>query len=224
MRAAAGVLRRRAGREGGTGRRVEFVDLRIADLALRRGRGGERPRFPDRVATGGRGSRSRRGQRRACPVIGLNRAIGASLSLDEVLPRLLDGLFEVFPRAERGFVLLTDPSSHRLVLRARKIRGKVQPGPLRLSLSLIDQVVQSRRAILSADASADSRFNASQSIVDCRIRSVMCVPFLNADGNVLATSRPSTWGATSSPTCRCRRAVWRWCWPTSPARECRPRW
>jgi len=118
-------------------------------------------------------------------VIGLNRAIGASLSLDEVLPRLLDGLFEVFPRAERGFVLLTDPSSHRLVLRARKIRGKVQPGPLRLSLSLIDQVVQSRRAILSADASADSRFNASQSIVDCRIRSVMCVPFLNADGNVL---------------------------------------
>jgi serine phosphatase RsbU (regulator of sigma subunit) len=118
-------------------------------------------------------------------VIGLNRAIGASLSLDEVLPRLLDGLFEVFPRAERGFVLLTDPSSHRLLLRARKIRGKSQAGPLRLSLSLIDRVVQSRRAILSADAATDSRFNASESIVDCRIRSVMCVPFLGGDGLVL---------------------------------------
>ncbi len=118
-------------------------------------------------------------------VIGLNRAIGASLSLDEVLPRLLDGLFQVFPQAERGFVLLTDPSSRRLVLRARKIRGAAQAGPLRLSLSLIDRVVQSRRAILSADAASDSRFNASESIVDCRIRSVMCVPFLGADGNVL---------------------------------------
>jgi adenylate kinase family enzyme len=45
--------------------------------------------------------------------------------------------------------------------------------------------VQSRRAILSADAATDSRFNASESIVDCRIRSVMCVPFLGADGLVL---------------------------------------
>ncbi|MFM8893613.1 MAG: FHA domain-containing protein, partial [Planctomycetia bacterium] len=118
-------------------------------------------------------------------VIGLNRAIGSSLSLDEVLPRLLDGLFEVFPRAERGFVLLTDASSKRLLLRARKIRGSSQHGPLRLSLSLIDRVVQSRRAVLSADAVADSRFNASDSIVDCSIHSVMCVPFLNADGHVL---------------------------------------
>ena len=118
-------------------------------------------------------------------VIGLNRAIGSSLSLDEVLPRLLDGLFEVFPRAERGFVLLSDASSRRLLLRARKIRGNAQGGPLRLSLSLIDRVVQSRRAILSADAATDSRFNASESIVDCRIRSVMCVPFLGVDGHVL---------------------------------------
>ena len=118
-------------------------------------------------------------------VIELNRAIGSSLSLDEVLPRLLDGLFEVFPRAERGFVLLADPSSHRLLLRARKTRGQTQAGPLRLSLSLIDRVVQSRRAILSADAATDSRFNASESVVDCRIRSVMCVPFLGDDGHVL---------------------------------------
>jgi sigma-B regulation protein RsbU (phosphoserine phosphatase) len=118
-------------------------------------------------------------------LIGFNRAIGSSLSLDEVLPRLLDGLFEIYPRAERGFVLLSDPSSRRLLLRARKIRGKAQTGPLRLSLSLIDRVVQSRRAILSADAATDSRFNASESIVDCRIRSVMCVPFLGTDGHVL---------------------------------------
>jgi hypothetical protein len=46
-------------------------------------------------------------------------------------------------------------------------------------------VVQSRRAILSADAATDSRFNASESIVDCRIRSVMCVPFVDVDGHVL---------------------------------------
>jgi serine phosphatase RsbU (regulator of sigma subunit) len=118
-------------------------------------------------------------------VIGLNRAIGASLSLDDVLPRLLDGLLEVFPQAERGFVLLVDPQSGRPVLRARRIKAESAAGPVRLSLSLINTVAESRRAILSADASADSRFNSHDSIVDCRIRSVMCVPVVRGDGGLL---------------------------------------
>jgi len=118
-------------------------------------------------------------------VIGLNRAIGASLSLDDVLPRLLDGLLEVFPQAERGFVLLVDPQSGRPALRARRIKAEASTGPLRLSLSLINIVAESRRAILSADASADSRFSSNESIVDCRIRSVMCVPVVRGDGSLL---------------------------------------
>jgi phosphoserine phosphatase RsbU/P len=118
-------------------------------------------------------------------VLGLNKAIGASLSIDEVLPRLLDGLFEIFPTAERGFVLLAEPATSRLLLRARKTRGGAESGPLRLSLSLVNKVVESRRAILSADASTDSRFNAAQSVVDSRIRSVMCVPVLGKQGQVL---------------------------------------
>jgi len=46
----------------------------------------------------------------------------------------------------------------------------------------MDGVVRSRRAILSADVSSDSRFSANQSVVDCRIRSVMCVPVVGAAG------------------------------------------
>jgi len=118
-------------------------------------------------------------------VLGLNRAVGASLSLGEVLPRLLDGLFEIFPNAERGFVLLIDSKSQRLVLRARKQKGGVEPGPLKLSLSLMDKVVQSRRAILSADTTNDSRFKMNDSVAACRILSVMCVPFIGSDGSVL---------------------------------------
>jgi phosphoserine phosphatase RsbU/P len=120
-------------------------------------------------------------------LIGLNRAIGTSLSLDDVLPRLLDGLLDVFPQAERGFVFLADPTSGKLGLRARRIKPGVEDdgGPLRLSLSLINTVAESRRAVLSADAASDSRFNAHQSIVDCRIRSVMCVPVVRDDGGLL---------------------------------------
>ena len=79
-------------------------------------------------------------------------------------------------------------------------RGKAQPGPLRLSLSLIDTVVKSKQAILSADAVTDSRFNASESIVDCRIRSVMCVPVIHAEGDVLGVIHVDSLGAVGGFT------------------------
>ena len=118
-------------------------------------------------------------------VIGLNRALGASLSLEDVLPRLLDGLFDIFPNVERGFVLLNDVKTNRLILRAKKLKNAEEKGGLRLSLSLVNKVASSQRAILSADATSDSRFRLNESVVDCNIRSVMCVPFISAEGAVL---------------------------------------
>ncbi|MFM8734902.1 MAG: SpoIIE family protein phosphatase [Pirellulales bacterium] len=118
-------------------------------------------------------------------VLGLNRALGGSLTLDDVLPRLLDGLLQIFPQADRGIVMLADPTSRRLVLRARRVKESAAAGPQRVSLSLINTVAETRRAILSADAANDSRFSATESIVDCLIRSVMCVPVVRGDGGLL---------------------------------------
>ena len=117
--------------------------------------------------------------------LGLDRAIGSSVGLEEVLPRTLDGLFEIFPQAERGFLLLVDPDTQRLVLRASKFVDAARQGPLLFSRSLMDRVVQSRQAVLSADVTDDSRFDLNMSVADCGIRSVMCVPFVRDDGVVL---------------------------------------
>ena len=118
-------------------------------------------------------------------VLGLNRAIGASVAAEDVLPRLLDGLLEAFPQAERGFVLLVDPQSSRLAVRAQRVKQSAVTSPLRVSLSLVTMVAESRRAVLSADAAADTRFRDNESILDCRIRSVMCVPVVRADGGLM---------------------------------------
>ncbi len=119
-------------------------------------------------------------------LVGLERAIGASLSLEEVLPRLLDGLFVAFPRAERGFVFLVEPETGRLLLRATKFRGRTERGTPLLSRSVLDRVVESRRAILSSDLLHDERFpGTSESIALGWIRSVMCVPICRDDGAVV---------------------------------------
>lgn len=131
-------------------------------------------------------------------VLRLHRTLGGATSLDEVMPRFLDGLFTIFPQADRGFVLLVDAVSQRPVVRASHFRGSPEPGPLRLSLSLIDTVMQSKRAILSADAANDSRFSDSESIADFRIRSVMCVPLLDAEGRVLGAIHLDSYDLRSS--------------------------
>ncbi|MBU6277548.1 MAG: SpoIIE family protein phosphatase [Planctomycetes bacterium] len=112
-----------------------------------------------------------------------SRLIGTAKAVEELLPRLADALCELFPNAERAFVLLVDPASKRPVLRAKRIRGRPEPGPIRLSRSLIEQVVGTRTAILSEDAGAD--FNMNESIIQSRIQSVLCVPVQRADGEVL---------------------------------------
>jgi hypothetical protein len=118
-------------------------------------------------------------------LFGINRAIGASLSIEEVLPRLLEGLFDIYPQADRAFVLLVDSDSGRLLLRAKKFRGRREDGPPRLSVTVLDTVMETRRAILSNDLQADERFDPSQSILSGWMRSVMCVPISRGDGSVL---------------------------------------
>jgi sigma-B regulation protein RsbU (phosphoserine phosphatase) len=117
-------------------------------------------------------------------VLGLNRAIGASLSLGDVLPRLLDGLLEVFPQADRGFVLLAQPPSGQLRVRERRIK-RPGAGAARVSRTLIEKVATSRKAILSADTATDTRFQANESVLVTNIRSVMCVPVSSGEGRLL---------------------------------------
>ena len=137
--------------------------------------------LPRPAAAGARGKHAEATLR---AVLGISRSIGPSTSLSEVLPRLLDGLLEAFPQADRGFVLLVQPSTGRMTLRARRLKG-ADAGPVRLSRTLIDRVATSGQAILSADASSDTRFRANESVLVGRIRSVMCVPVSRGDGRLL---------------------------------------
>lgn len=113
------------------------------------------------------------------------RALGTALSQDEVLPGLLEGLFAVFPTADRGFVLLRDRSSGRLLLRAKRVRSGADRGPPKLSRSVLEGVATSGKAVLSNDLLGDARFDQAHSIMYGSMRSVMCVPIRRAAGDVL---------------------------------------
>jgi adenylate cyclase len=109
----------------------------------------------------------------------LGRAIVGILDLDELLPRILDKSFELLP-ADRGVILLYDEQA-KLSPRYVKHKSGKSEEQIVLSKSILSEVEQNKRAVLSSDATMDSRFSGAHSIIMQGIRSTMCVPLLHGD-------------------------------------------
>lgn len=90
-------------------------------------------------------------------------------------------LFDVLPQAERGIVLVKEEGTGELVPRIARSRSGQATDDIKASRTLLNEVVSRRQGILSIDTSGDSRFNQSESLIDLKIRNVICVPMLAYD-------------------------------------------
>jgi sigma-B regulation protein RsbU (phosphoserine phosphatase) len=124
-------------------------------------------------------------------IMEIMQSLGRALSLDDVLPQVLASLFKIFRQADRGFIVLQTPEG-RLVPRWVRLRREDAADTVRISRTIIRKVMESKEAILSADAANDDRFELSQSIADFRIRSMMCAPLLDSEGNALGALQIDT--------------------------------
>lgn len=96
------------------------------------------------------------------------------LDLDELLPRMLDLLFQSV-KADRGCVLLGAPGQERL--KTQTIRWRLGPrDDITVSRTIVDYVLQKQEAVLVTDAASDERFAGGQSVVRQGIREAICVP------------------------------------------------
>src|SRR5262245_4397909 len=107
--------------------------------------------------------------------------LSKTLDLDALLPKIVDSLFQLFKQADRGFVILAEEGSGKLMPKVVKTRRTQDEGNARFSRNIVKQCLETRQAFLSDDASQDNRLQLSQSVVDFRIRSVMCVPLVTAE-------------------------------------------
>jgi len=115
-------------------------------------------------------------------VLEISKALAGTADIDSLLPKILDTLFKIFPHADRGCVLLKDESAGKMIPRAMKHRRAGDDETVKLSRTILKKVLEDKTGILSSDASNDSRFEASESIANLTIRSMMCVPMLSTEG------------------------------------------
>jgi adenylate cyclase len=108
----------------------------------------------------------------------LARAVGSELDLEKLLPKILDKAFELVG-ADRGAILLMEKDE--LVPRYVKTRDGRAEDSIVLSRTVTAEVISARAAVLSSDATMDSRFSGAHSIIMQGIRSTMTVPLLHRD-------------------------------------------
>ncbi len=129
-------------------------------------------------------------------ILEITHNLSSELMIDTVAPKILDSLMELFPQAERSFLILVDPATQRLIRKAFKYRPTGRRAtfattipadevPMSISRSIVNHVLGQKKAVLSQDASSDKNLPTSASIADLKIRSVMCVPLVTPDREAL---------------------------------------
>jgi serine phosphatase RsbU (regulator of sigma subunit) len=125
-------------------------------------------------------------------VMEISQNLARALKIDEVLPKILESLFKIFPQADRGFIVLKDAASGALQVQSLRMRRDDPDESGRLSMTILREAMDKARAILSADAATDKRFSLSDSVSSLKIRSVMCAPLVAQGGTPLGAIQIDT--------------------------------
>jgi len=115
-------------------------------------------------------------------VVKVSQDIGTLEKPAILLEKIMNSIFDIFPHADRAFIMLKDKKSNEFLPvlgRSRNSSSKEKEFPV--SKTIIKEVIEKKQSILSSDAQQDNRFASQQSIVNLSIRSLMCVPFLCKD-------------------------------------------
>ncbi len=87
-------------------------------------------------------------------------------------------LFITDVNCERGALLLQDPETAEMSTRLcrHRDRGEVPADEIRVSRTMLNEVVGGRVSLVTSDAIHDPRFEAAPSVIGSSIRSALCVP------------------------------------------------
>ncbi len=99
--------------------------------------------------------------------------------VEDVLRQVMSIVFDQIPGADRGFLMLRERQTAKLmpmVVRYRSGENTGDQSRITISKTIADRVLSDRVSILTSDAQLDPRFGAGDSIRIHGIRSAMCAP------------------------------------------------
>lgn len=109
----------------------------------------------------------------------VTNALMESFRINEILEMVLDYIFDLFKRIDRGAIILLDSETGEIsevISRATEAREKsTKP----FSQTIVKRVIKERKAITMTDTLDEESTDLSNSMEIMKIRSVMCVPLIS---------------------------------------------
>jgi phosphoserine phosphatase RsbU/P len=113
-------------------------------------------------------------------LLDITRCLGVSLDLKLILPNVLENIFQILPEASRGCIMVAErPGEEPLPYAVKNSSGQANSPPP-ISRTIADAVLSDCKAVLITDAGEDERFQASDSVLELKMRSVLCAPLVGA--------------------------------------------
>lgn len=111
----------------------------------------------------------------------LNRVMNTNMKFDELI-QLVTGMIIEATRGQRGFFMLVKDDGELEFRYGRNIDNEALTEPQQeISQGIAREVLKTRQAMLIEEALDDARFRSFQSVLDLRLRSILCVPIILND-------------------------------------------
>jgi GAF domain-containing protein len=113
----------------------------------------------------------------------VSNIINQSLNINEIMQKVLDYLFELLKRIDRGFIILVDSETGEFTNVISRIAKSADDGSVSYSYSktIVDGVIKSGKPITILDTFGQDDADVSESMELMHVKSVMCAPLISRE-------------------------------------------
>ncbi len=137
----------------------------------------------------------------------ISNKLSKTMQLDAKLPEVADSLLQLFPQADRCFIILVDDETGDLKPKVVSTRHPVEESRTRFSHTIVRQCLLTKQATLRREGEG-ANTPTSQSMIAFSMRSVMCVPLVPEEGPALGVIQLDTQDALKKFTEDDLRLLW----------------
>lgn len=109
-------------------------------------------------------------------IYNVSRVLMQSLDLNQIFEKIIDYIFELLKRIDRGAILLVDERTGKISEVVSRSKGPLKDSDRVYSRTVVNKVIQEGKAVIMSNTLREDANDRSESMEIMRIKSVMCVP------------------------------------------------
>ena len=112
-------------------------------------------------------------------IYSVSKMLMQSLDLNELFEKILDHIFGLLKRIDRGAILLVDPRSGKITRVISRAKDEAKHAARPYSRTIVNKVLKEGKAVMMSNTIREDKEERSESMEIMKIKSVMCVPLMS---------------------------------------------